>query len=100
MGILHHVESEEPFTADINLRMAIVVRRSGLRDTPTREYRESLDILLWISPLQAHKRRYTCKETVLAKMDQLPLRPRHASVDSTLVRDTCPSTNGVINLPL
>ena len=36
LGVPHQVESGEPFTAERNLRMDIVVRRSGL---PNREYR-------------------------------------------------------------
>ena len=53
----------------------------------------------WTSPMQTRERRYTCEEAVLITMDQLPLPPRRASVDTTLVRDMCSSTNGVINLP-
>ena len=36
-GIPHQVESGEPFTADRNLRMDIVIRRGGLRDVPNIE---------------------------------------------------------------
>ena len=50
--------------------------------------------------MQTRRRRYTCEEAVLITMDQLPLPPRRASVNTTLVRDMCPSTNGAINLPL
>ena len=38
LGILHQVESVEPFTADRNLRMDIIIRRGGLRDASNREY--------------------------------------------------------------
>ena len=53
----------------------------------------------WTSPMQTRKRRYTYEEAALITMDQLPLLPRGASVNTTLVRDMCPSTNGAINLP-
>ena len=49
--------------------------------------------------MQTRKRRYTCEEAVLITMDQLPLPPGRAIVNTTLVRDMCPSTNGAINLP-
>ena len=48
LGIPHQVESGEPFTADRNLRVDIVVRRTGLRDAPNREYRET-SILLGVT---------------------------------------------------
>ena len=55
----------------------------------------------WTSPTQTRKRhRYTCGEAVLITMDELPLPPRRASVNTTLVRDVCPLTNGATNLPL
>ena len=40
LGIPNQVESGEPFAADRNLRVDIVVRRRGLRDTPNRAQRE------------------------------------------------------------
>ena len=40
LGILHHVESGKPFTADRNVPMDIVIRRRGLRNAPNREYRD------------------------------------------------------------
>ena len=65
-------------------------RRSNL------EYRDKS--VCWTSPMQTRKHRYTCEEAVLITMNQLPLPPRRASVNTTLVRDMCPSTNGAINL--
>ena len=97
LGILHQVESGEPFTAERNLRMDIVIRRGSLRDAPDGNIGTSPSY--WTSPMQTRKRRYTCEEAVLITMDQLPLPPRRASVNTTLVRDMCPSTNGAINLP-
>ena len=41
----------------------------------------------WTSPMQTRRRRYTCEEAVLITMDQLPLPPRRARVNTTLVRD-------------
>ena len=38
LGVPHQVESGEPFTADRNLRMDIVVRIGGLRNAPNPEY--------------------------------------------------------------
>ena len=40
LGIPHQVESGEPFTAERNFRMDIVIRRGSLRDAPNREYRD------------------------------------------------------------
>ena len=97
LGIPNQVESGEPFTADRNLRMNVAISR-GFRDAPNgnTETRPSC----WTSPMQTRKRRYTCGEAaVLITMDQLPLPPRCASVNTTLVRDMFPSTNGAINLP-
>ena len=45
LGIPLQMESGEPFTAERNLRMDIVIRR-GLRDAPNREY----GCLLYTSP--------------------------------------------------
>ena len=53
-----------------------------------------------MSPTRTYKRRYTCEEAVWTTMDQLPLPPRRASANTTLVWDTPPSTNEVKNLPL
>ena len=36
---------------------------------------------------------------MLITMDQLPLSPWRASVNTTPIRDLCPSTNGAVNLP-
>ena len=38
-------------------------------------------------PLPTLKRRYTCEEAVLITMDQLPMPPRRASINTALVRD-------------
>ena len=54
----------------------------------------------WTSLMQTRKRKYTYEEVVLMTMVQPPLPPRRASVNTTLVRDMCPSTNGVTHLPL
>ena len=50
--------------------------------------------------MQTHKKMYTSEEAALIMMDQLPLLVMHTSVNTTLVRDMCPSTNGATNLPL
>lgn len=42
LGIPHQVESEEPFTADRNLRMDIIVRRGCTLDPSYREYDKSI----------------------------------------------------------
>ena len=57
LGIPHQVESGEPFTADRNLWMDIVIRRRGLRDAPNREYREKSH------PAGRHRRRPTSAGT-------------------------------------
>ena len=90
LGILHQLESVEPFTADRNLRMDIVITRGGLPDALNREYR--ICPSRWTPPVQTGKRRYTCKGAVLITIDQLPLsleaykrqhyaRPGHVSLD-------------------
>ena len=38
-GIIHQVESGEPFTADRNPRMDFIIRRESLRDALNLEYR-------------------------------------------------------------
>ena len=48
LGIPHQVESGEPFSAERNLWMDIVIRRGSLRDDPNREYRDK-SILLDLS---------------------------------------------------
>ena len=90
------MESGEPFTAERNLRMGIVISRGSLRDAPSREYK---DKSCWTSPMQTPKRSYAYEEVVVITMVQPPLSPRRASVNTTLVRDMCPSTNGTTNLP-
>ena len=45
LGIRHQEESGEPFTADRNLRIGIVVRRGGLGDAPIRDCREKSILL-------------------------------------------------------
>ena len=88
-GIPHRMESGEAFNADRNLRKDIITRRGGLRDAPNREYRDK-SILLDV-PTQTHKCKYTCRKAALITMDQLPLPPRCASVNATmLVRAMCP----------
>ena len=97
LEISHQVESGEPFSAERNLRMDIIIRRGSLRDA--RKGSIGTSPSCWTLPMQTRKRRYTYKEVELITMVQLPLPPRRASVNTTLVRDMCPSTNGAINLP-
>ena len=52
----------------------------------------------WTSPVQTRKRWYTFEEAMLITMDQLPLPPRRARVNTALGRDMYPSTNGAKNL--
>ena len=96
LGIPNQVESGEPFTADRNLRMNVAISR-GFRDAPNgnTETRPSC----WTSPMQTSKRRYICEEVVLITMVQPPLPSRRASVNTTFIRDMCPSTNGATDLP-
>ena len=98
LGIPHQVESGEPFIAERNLRTDIVIGRGGLRNAPNREYRDK-SILLDATHLNPQCM-YTCGEAALITIDQLPLPPRRVNVNTTLVRDMCPSTNGATNLPL
>ena len=83
LGFPRQVESDEPFTADKNLRIDIVVRRGDLRDAPNRVHSAG---------------RHPCRPTragtparrqlVLTTMDQLLLPPRHTSANTTFVRYT------------
>ena len=50
--------------------------------------------------MQTRKRRYTYEEVVLITMVQPPLPSSSASVNTSLVRDIRPSTNGATNLPI
>ena len=45
VGVPHQVERGEPFSADRDLRMDIMVRRGGHRDSQNREYREKSILL-------------------------------------------------------
>ena len=58
LGILHHVESGEPFTADMTLRMGII-SRGDLRDAPNRGCRHKstlLDVIHTDPQAQVHLR--------------------------------------------
>ena len=86
LGIRLQVESGEPFTADRNLRMDIAVRRGGLRDSPTRGYREKpilLDVTHADPQTQTHLRGGS------ADHDGSALPPRRASGNTTLSSGTC-----------
>ena len=83
--------------------MDIVVRRGGLLDAPNQEYRYK-SILLNVTHLGLHGM-YTQQMQVDlrgggAEHDGLPLSPRRASVNLTLVRDMRPSMTGATNLRL
>ena len=101
LGNPHQVESGEPFTAERNLRMDIVIRIGNPRDAPNREYR-ARSILLDVTHSDPQTQVHIYEVVVLITMVQPPLPPRRASVNTTLVRDMtlCPSTNGATNLPL
>ena len=58
LGVPNQVESGEPFTADRNLRMGIVIRRGGLRNAPNPEYRDEsilVDVAHADPQAQVHK---------------------------------------------
>ena len=57
LGIPHHVESGESFTAGRNLRVDIVIRRRGLRDAPNREHRKK-SILLDVTHVDLRAQRH------------------------------------------
>ena len=97
LEIRHQVESGEPFTADRNLRMDIVVRRGGLRDVPNREYRKKstlLDVTHADRQAQIHRRGGSADHDGSAASTS-----RRASAKIMLVRDMCLLTKGVTNLP-
>ena len=90
LGIPHQVESDEPFTADRNLRMEIVVRRGGLRDAPNGEFGEKsilLDVTRADPRVQIHLRGGSAdhdgsaSSTSEARKRQLYARPGHVSFD-------------------
>ena len=45
LGISHQADSGEPFTAERDVRMDIVIRRGSLRDAPNRAYRHKSILL-------------------------------------------------------
>ena len=93
------MESGAPLTADRNLRMGIVVRRGGLRDAPNREYREKsilLDVTHADPQAQIYLRGGSADQDGSAASTSEARKRQH----TTLVRDMCPLTNGVANLPL
>ena len=96
LGVPHQVESGEPFTADRNLRMDIVVRKGGLRNAPNPEYRDK-SILVGVAHAKPQAQVNLQAGSALIMMDQLPLLVRRASANTTLDRDMSPSTNGAIN---
>ena len=90
LGIPHQVESGEPFTAERNLRMDIVIRRGGLRDAPNREYRDKpilLDITHADPQAQVHLQEGSADHdgsaasTSEACKRQHYARPGHMSLD-------------------
>ena len=91
LGIPHQVESGEPFTADQNLLMDIVVRRgSSLRDAPNRGYRGKsilLDVTHAGPQAQIHLRGGSADQdgsatsTSEARKRQHYARPGHVSFD-------------------
>ena len=94
LEILHQVESGELFTAGRDLRIEIAIRRGGLRDAPNWEYTDRstlLDITYADSQAQVHLRGVSAPPWGL-----LPLPPRRASFNTTLVRNMRPS-NGATN---
>ena len=90
LGISRQVESGEPFTAERNLRMDIVIGRGSLRDAPNREYRDK-SILLHVShadpQAQVHLRGCSADNdgsaasTSEARKQQHCARPGHVSFD-------------------
>ena len=90
LGISHQVESGEPFTAERNLRMDIVIMRGGLRDAPNTEYRDQsilLDVTHVDPQAQVHLRGGSADHdgsaasTSEARKRQHYARPGHVSVD-------------------
>ena len=89
VGIPHQVESGEPFTADTNLRMDIVIRR-GLRYGPNRGYRDE-SILLGVTHADPQAQVYlgvgsaghdeSAASTSEACERQRYARPQHVSFD-------------------
>ena len=96
LGVPHQVESGEPFTADRNLWVDIIVRIGGLRNAPNTEYRDK-SILVDVTHADPQAQVLTCGQAALIMMDQLPLLPRRASANATLDRDMCPLSSGATN---
>ncbi|CAN0507989.1 unnamed protein product [Laminaria digitata] len=96
-GIRHQVESGEPFTADRNLRMDIVIRREGFRDAPNREFRDKsilLDVTHACPQAQVHLRGGSADQDGSAASTSEARKRHHYA------RPGCPLTNGVTNLQL
>ena len=90
LGIPHQAEHGEPFTAGMNLRMDIVIRRGDIRDAPNRQYREESILLnvTHVDPLaQVHLRGGStdhdgsASSTSEARKRQHYTRPGHVSFD-------------------
>ena len=77
------MESGAPLTADKSLRVDIVIRRVERQVHPAGRHPGP--------QAQVHLRGGSAGHdgSVLITMDQLPLRPERASIDTTLVRDMC-----------
>ena len=90
LGIPHQVESGEPFTAEMNLPINIVIRKGRLRDGPNGEFREK-SILLNVTHAdqqqQVHLRGGSAEHdgssasTSGARKRQHYARPGHVSFD-------------------
>ena len=99
LRVPHQVESGEPFTADRNLGMGIVVRRrrGSLRDGPKREYRETpllLNVTHADPQAQKHLRVGSAdQDGSTASISEACKRQHHARLG------LYPLTNGVTNLP-
>ena len=90
LGVPHQAESGEPFTADRNLQMDIVVRRGDLESAPNPEYRDKsilADVTHADPQVQVHLRAGSADHdgsaasTSEARKRQHCARPGHVSFD-------------------
>lgn len=93
-------ERGQPFTVGRNLETDIFIRREGPRDAPTPEHRDkAIPILLDISyadpQAPVHLRGGSADHDGSAP----PPPPRHASANTFLVRDKCPSATIATSFP-
>ena len=97
MSIRHQVESGDPFNAERDLRMDIVIEMEGLRDATAAEYRNKailLDVTYADPQAVGHMRAGSAnRDGLVASKSEARKRSHYAR------RGKCPSTSAAVNSP-